>query len=310
MDDAAALSWQELEARQARTTVWFDTWRRFRKSPSAIIGLAIIAALAVCAIFAPLLSGFRDPLAQNLAATTLHPSFAHPAGTDKLGRDIWTRLLFGARLSVEIGFVSVGIGLVSGTIVGVLAGFWGGKVDTLLMGAMDVMLAFPSILLAIAISAILEQGLPIGHEHRIPVSDVVKLFFAVGIVGIPVYARIARSSVLAVKEMEYVEAARAIGNATPALLLKYVLPNILAPLLVQATLGVGTAELDSAGLSYLGLGIQPPTAEWGSMLNDARDYWLNAPWALLFPGIAISITVLGFNLLGDGLRDALDPRSR
>jgi peptide/nickel transport system permease protein len=162
------------------------------------------------------------------------------------------------------------------------------------------MLAFPSIILAIAISAILDQR----------VSDVVKLFFAVGIVGIPVYARIARSSVLQVKELEYVEAARAIGNSVPSLLLKYILPNILAPLLVQATLGVGTAELDSAGLSFLGLGIQPPTAEWGSMLNDARDYWLNAPWALVFPGVAISVTVLGFNLLGDGLRDALDPKSR
>ncbi|MBV8282845.1 MAG: ABC transporter permease [Candidatus Eremiobacteraeota bacterium] len=281
------------------TGVLYDAWRRFRKSPSAIIGLTIIVALALCAIFAAVLSGHRDPLAQNLAATTLPPSLAHPAGTDKLGRDIYTRLLYGARLSVEIGFVSVGIGLAIGTIVGLTAGFWGKGVDALLMGAMDVMLAFPSILLAIAISAILDQR----------VSDVVKIFLAVGIVGIPVYARIARASVLAVKEMEYVEAARAVGNSTVRLLSRYVLPNIFVPLVVQATLGVGTAELDSAGLSYLGLGIQPPTAEWGSMLNDARDYWLNAPWALLFPGLAISVTVLGFNLLGDGLRDALDPKS-
>jgi len=180
-----------------------------------------------------------------------------------------------------------------------VAGYWGKAVDTTLMGAMDVMLAFPSILLAIAISAILDQR----------VSDVVKIFLAVGIVGIPVYARIARASVLQVKDMEYVEAAHAVGSTTARVLARYVLPNIFVPLVVQATLGVGTAELDSAGLSYLGLGIQPPTAEWGSMLNDARDYWLNAPWALLFPGLAISITVLGFNLLGDGLRDALDPKS-
>ena len=264
------------------------------------MGLAIIALLAIGAVFAPWISHHADPLAQNLAAPVLSPSWQHIAGTDKLGRDIFTRVLFGARLSVEIGFVSVGIALLVGTIVGLVSGYWGGALDTTLMGLMDVMLAFPSIILAIAISAILDQR----------VSDVVKLFFAIGIVAIPVYARIARSSVLTVKEMEYVEAARAIGNGTPALLLKYVVPNILAPLVVQATLGVGTAELDSAGLSYLGLGIQPPTPEWGSMLNDARDYWLNAPWALLFPGIAISITVLGFNLLGDGLRDALDPRSR
>ena len=295
-----AVTWQELQAEQPHVTVWADTWRRFRKSPSAIVGLVVIAGLLACAAAAPLLSGLRDPLGQNLSITTLHPSIVHPAGTDKLGRDIWTRLLFGARLSVEIGFVSVGIGLAVGTCVGVIAGYWGGKFDTALMGAMDVMLAFPSILLAIAISAVLSER----------VTDVVKLFFAVGIVGIPVYARIARSSVLHVKEMEYVEAARAIGNGTPLLLARYILPNILAPLVVQATLGVGTAELDSAGLSYLGLGIQPPTAEWGSMLNDARDYWLQAPWALLFPGLAISVTVLGFNLLGDGLRDALDPKSK
>jgi peptide/nickel transport system permease protein len=282
------------------TTVLVDTWRRFSRSPSAIIGLIIITLLAVGAIFAPWLTEHRNPLAQNLAVTTLPPSLAHLAGTDKLGRDIYTRLVYGARLSVEIGFISVGIGLVIGTTIGLISGFWGKHVDSLLMGAMDVMLAFPSILLAIAISAVLDQR----------VSDVVKIFLAVGIVGIPVYARIARSSVLQVKEMEYVDAARAVGNTTPRLLLRYILPNILAPLVVQATLGVGTAELDSAGLSYLGLGIQPPTAEWGSMLNDARDYWLTAPWALLFPGLAISITVLGFNLLGDGLRDALDPKSR
>jgi len=282
------------------TSVWTDTWRRFRKSPSALIGLTIIALLAIAAIGAPLLTGHADPLAQNLNAATLAPSAGHIAGTDKLGRDIYTRLVFGARLSIEIGFVSVGIALVIGTCMGIVAGFWGGAVDSLLMGMVDVMLAFPSIILAIAISAILDQR----------VSDVVKLFFAVGIVGIPVYARIARASVLHVKEMEYVEAARAIGNSVPAVLFKYVLPNILAPLIVQATLGVGTAELDSAGLSFLGLGIQPPAAEWGSMLNDARDYWLNAPWALVFPGMAISVTVLGFNLLGDGLRDALDPRSK
>ncbi len=282
------------------TTVAADAWRTFRKSPSALIGLTLIIALALCAIFAPWLSGHRDPLAQNLAATTLPPSLAHLAGTDKLGRDIFTRLLYGSRLSVEIGFISVGIGLAIGAAIGLAAGYFGKQVDSVLMGAMDVMLAFPSILLAIAISAVLDQR----------VSDVVKIFLAVGIVGIPVYARIARSSVLSVKEMEYVEAGRAVGNSTPMLLLRYVLPNILAPLVVQATLGVGTAELDSAGLSYLGLGIQPPTAEWGSMLNDARDYWLSAPWALLFPGLAISLTVLGFNLMGDGLRDALDPRSR
>jgi peptide/nickel transport system permease protein len=282
-----------------RYGAWRDTWRRFRRSTSAIVGLVLVALLVAAALAAPVLSGHVDPLAQDLSSVTLAPSLHHLAGTDKLGRDIFSRLLAGARLSLVIGFVSVGIGLVTGTVLGVVAGFWGRAVDSVLMAAVDVMLAFPSIILAIAISAILDQR----------VSDVVKLFFAVGIVGIPVYARIARASVLHVKQLEYVEAARAIGNSVPAILFRYVLPNILAPLVVQATLGVGTAELDSAGLSFLGLGIQPPTAEWGSMLNDARDYWLSAPWALVFPGVAISLTVLGFNLLGDGLRDALDPRS-
>jgi len=280
-----------------------DAWRRFRKSPSAIIGLTVISALVGCALFAVISSfmpGHPDPVAQNLSATTLPPSWHHPAGTDKLGRDIFVRLLYGATLSLFIGLVSVAIGLFTGTLIGMLAGYWGRGLDSALMGAMDVMLAFPSILLAIAISAILDQR----------VSDVVKIVVAVGIVGIPVYARIARAAVLSIKEMEYVEAGRAIGNSTAQLLGRYVLPNIIVPLVVQATLGVGTAELDAAGLSYLGLGVQPPTAEWGSMLNDARDYWLNSPWALLFPGLAISITVLGFNLLGDGLRDALDPKSK
>jgi peptide/nickel transport system permease protein len=289
----------ELERGPYRS-VGIDAWRRFRRSPSALIGFGIIFLLALGAVCAPQITAHTDPLAQNLTAPTLAPSLAHLAGTDKLGRDIFTRLVFGARLSLEIGAVSVGIALAVGTLIGIVSGFWGKALDGTLMGAMDVMLAFPTIILAIAISAILDQR----------VSDVVKLFLAIGIVSIPIYARIARSSVLAVKEQEYVEAARAIGNNSFSLLAKHVLPNILAPLVVQATLGIGTAELDSAGLSYLGLGIQPPTPEWGSMLNDARDYWLSAPWALLFPGLAISITVLGFNLLGDGLRDALDPRAR
>ena len=292
-----------LEARQLETpytSVWADAWRRFRRSPSALIGLAIIFLLAVCALFASPITGHMDPLAQDLATTGVAPSWHHLAGTDKLGRDILARLIFGARLSVEIGVVSVGIALIVGTLIGLVSGYWGGHLDSFLMAVMDVMLAFPSIILAIAISAILDQR----------VSDVVKLFFAIGIVAIPIYARIARSSVLAVKEQEFIEAARAVGNGSFKILFKHVLPNILSPLIVQATLGIGTAELDSAGLSYLGLGIQPPTPEWGSMLNDARDYWLNAPWALLFPGLAISITVLGFNLLGDGLRDAIDPKSK
>ncbi len=273
-----------------------DTWRRLRRMPGALIGLGIVGLIALAAIFAPLVA-VSDPLAQNLAQQGLAPSPHHLFGTDKLGRDIFSRVVYGARISIRIGFVAVGLAITAGTAIGLVAGYLRGRIDTLLMGAMDVMLAFPSIILAIAITTVLGPSIN-------------NLMLAVGIVYVPQYARLARSSVLAVSELEYVEAARAIGSRTPGILLRHILPNILAPLLVQATLGVATAELEAAGLSYLGLGARPPTPEWGAMLNDARDYWLSAPWALIFPGLSITALVLGFNLLGDGLRDALDPTGR
>jgi peptide/nickel transport system permease protein len=273
-----------------------DTWRRFRRNPSALIGGAVVAAMLLIALFAPLLAP-ADPLGQDLTHQALAPSLGHPMGTDKLGRDICSRVLYGARVSVRIGFIAVSLAIVCGTLIGATAGFARGSVDSVLMGAMDVMLAFPSIILAIAITTILGPSIN-------------NLMIAVGIVYIPQYARLARSSVLVVRELEYVEAARAIGEGPAMILARHILPNIAAPLLVQATLGVATAELEAAGLSYLGLGARPPAPEWGAMLNDARDYWLSAPWALIFPGVAITTLVLGFNLLGEGLRDALDPTDR
>ena len=273
-----------------------DTWKRFRKSWGALVGAAIITLILLAAIFAPLIAR-SDPLAQNFAIQTLPPSLAHPMGTDKLGRDIFSRVVYGARISIRIGFVAVGLAITAGTIIGVVAGYAGGRVDALLMSAMDVMLAFPSIILAIAITTILGPSIN-------------NLMLAVGIVYIPQYARLARSSVLGVKELEYIEAARALGTSTLRILARHIVPNILAPLLVQATLGIATAELEAAGLSYLGLGARPPAPEWGAMLNDARDFWIGAPWALIFPGLAITMIVLGFNLLGDGLRDALDVQQR
>ncbi|HTX03858.1 MAG TPA: ABC transporter permease [Candidatus Acidoferrales bacterium] len=273
-----------------------DVWNRLRRTPGAIAGLIIVVLLVLAAIFAPLLSHY-DPLAQNIAAGAQAPSLAHPLGTDKLGRDMLARILFGARISIRIGFVAVGLAISVGTLIGLIAGYFGGQIDAILMGAMDLMLAFPSIILAIAIATILGPSIN-------------NLMIAVGIVYIPQYARLCRSAVLAVKETEYIEAARALGALAPRILIRHVLPNILAPLLVQATLGIATAELEAAGLSYLGLGARPPTPEWGAMLNDARDYWLSAPWALIFPGASITLVVLGFNLLGDGLRDALDVRLR
>jgi peptide/nickel transport system permease protein len=255
-----------------------------------------VLVVILAALFAPLIAGW-DPLAQDLSRQAQPPSSSHWLGTDKLGRDLWARIVFGARVSIRIGFVAVGLAITAGTAIGAAAGYLGGRVDEVLMGAMDVVLSFPSIILAIAITTILGPS-------------ITNLMIAVGVVYIPQYARLARSSVLGVKEMEYIEAARALGVSTPAMLARHILPNILAPLLVQATLGIATAELEAAGLSYLGLGARPPAPEWGAMLNDARDYWLGAPWALVFPGLAITTLVLGFNLLGDGLRDALDPTTR
>jgi peptide/nickel transport system permease protein len=252
-----------------------------------------VAALLVVAVFAPLIAG-GDPLAQNLSNQAAPPSLQHLMGTDKLGRDVFARIVYGTRISIRIGFVAVGIAISVGTLIGVVAAYVGGKTDQVLMGAMEIMLAFPSIILAIAITTILGPS-------------ITNLMIAVGIVYVPQYARLARSSVLEVKTREYVEAAKAIGARAPEIVARHILPNILAPLIVQATLGIGTAELEAAGLSYLGLGARPPAPEWGAMLNDARDYWTSAPWALLFPGLAITTLVLGFNLLGDGLRDALDP---
>ena len=273
-----------------------DTWRRFRQSPGALVGAAIVAAIALIAVFAPLVAP-ADPLAQNIRLSAVPPSGHHLFGTDKLGRDMFARVVYGARISMRIGFIAVGLAITIGTTIGLIAGYAGGRIGAILMGAMDLMLAFPSIILAIGITTILGPS-------------ITNLMIAVGIVYIPQYARLAQSSVLAVKETEFIEAARAIGARVPAILARHILPNILAPLLVQATLGVATAELEAAGLSYLGLGARPPMPEWGAMLNDARDYWVGAPWALVFPGIAITMLVLGFNLLGDGLRDALDPKER
>ena len=273
-----------------------DVWARLRRTPGAIVGLTIVVVMLLAAILAPVLAP-AGPLAQNLSNQGAHPSLIHLMGTDKLGRDIFARVVFGSRISIRIGFVAVGLAITAGTFVGVVAGYAGGKTDGALMAAMDLMLAFPSIILAIGITTILGPSIN-------------NLMIAVGIVYVPQYARLARASVLAVKNLEYVEAARAVGAWVPRILARHILPNILAPLLVQATLGIATATLEAAGLSYLGLGARPPAPEWGAMLNDARDYWLSAPWALIFPGIAITTMVLGFNLLGDGLRDALDPTGR
>jgi peptide/nickel transport system permease protein len=268
--------------------------RRFRRNPGAWVGLVIVTLLVLMAIFAPYLAD-RAPDAQNLRTRLRPPSAEHPFGTDEFGRSIYARVIYGARVSLFTGVVPVALSLLLGSAIGLLAGFFRGRLDALLMRAMDVLLAFPSLLLALAVVGTLGPGLT-------------NAVLAIAIVGIPQYARLVRSVVLGTREEDYVHAARALGASDLRLMLKHVLPSAIGPIVVQATLGVGFAILAIAGLSFLGLGVQPPTSDWGEMLARGRRFLPDATWLMIFPGLAVSLTVLGFNLLGDGLRDALDPR--
>ncbi|MBT3603819.1 MAG: ABC transporter permease [Candidatus Latescibacteria bacterium] len=270
-------------------------WKQLRKNHLAMVGGVLLLGFLMAALFAPLLSPY-DPLAQDLYNRLQPPSLGHPFGTDDFGRDILSRVIYGSRISLRIGLVAVVIALALGTSIGLVAGYWGGLLDLVLMRLMDLLLAFPSILLAIGIVAILGPGLE-------------NAMLAIGLVAVPQYARLVRASALSVREMDYVQASRALGAGHARILLVAILPNCLAPLIVQATLGLATAILDAAGLSFLGLGAQPPLPEWGAMLSNGRELIVRAPWVLTFPGIAIFLTVLAFNLFGDGLRDALDPKS-
>lgn len=285
-----------------------QTFRRILRQRNAVIGLSILSVLVFIAVFAPILApydptevliGVEDvtkrsaPCIHLLGCPEDQPQ--HIMGTDGNVRDMYSRILFGARFSLIIGFVTVGFAIIIGSMVGAVAGYFGGTVDLILMRLMDVLLAFPSLLLAIAIVAVLGPGL-------------VNAMLAIGVVSIPVYARIIRASVLSVKEQEYVEASVALGAGFWHIMFKRIMPNVLTPLIVQATLGIAIAIIDAAALSFLGFGAQEPDPEWGAMLGRERNQLFSAPHLVIFPGIAITITVLGFNLLGDGLRDALDPR--
>lgn len=274
--------------------MWRDTWRHLRRHRLALAGAGILAGLLVVAVLAPVLAP-HPPLQQDLYQRLQPPSLTHPLGTDEFGRDILSRVLYGSRISLRIGLIAIGIALTAGTFLGLVAGYRGGWTDTVLMRLVDVLLAFPSILLAIAIVAVIGPGID-------------NVMVAVSIVMVPQFARLVRASVLSVREAAYVEAARALGAGGTRIVLGSVLPNCTAPLVVQSTLSLGTAILDAAGLSFLGLGAQPPTPEWGAMLSGGRELLLTAPWVMTFPGLAIFFVVLGLNLFGDGLRDALDPR--
>lgn len=275
-------------------TLWLDAMRRLRRDRGAMVGLSVVSMIVLLAIFAPVIAP-ADPIKINSSSTLQPPSLAQPLGTDHLGRDILSRILYGGQVSLRIGLISVGISLVGGLVLGLLAGFYGKRVDMIVMRLMDTLLAFPNILLALAIIAILGPGL-------------YNVMLAVGISYIPHYTRVVRSSVLSIKTATFVEAARVAGCSDWRIILQHILPNALTSVIVIGTLGVATSILVAAALSFLGLGVQPPTPEWGSMVSAGRDYLRNNWWVSTFPGVTIMITVLSINLLGDGLREALDPK--
>lgn len=268
--------------------------RRLLRHRLALIGLALILVFVVTALSAPWIAS-HDPTRSNFRNQLQPPSSQHWLGTDELGRDMFSRIVWGARISLTVGFISVAIGALVGVPVGAVSGFYGGRVDLAIQRFIDVMLAFPGILLAIILISVLGVGLE-------------NVMIAVGVVSIPVYARLTRGSVMALKGREFVEAARAAGCRDVSVIFRHILPNCLAPVIVQSTLQFGSSILAAAGLGFLGLGAQPPTPEWGTMLSRGRQYLLAAPHLTAYPGLAIMLVVLGFNLLGDGLRDALDPR--
>ncbi|WP_053227995.1 ABC transporter permease [Spirochaeta cellobiosiphila] len=278
-------------------SAWQEFRYNFMKNPSGRIGLVIIIIFLLLAIFAPLFTPF-DPLEQNIDLRKTVPfASKYILGTDDLGRDLLSRIIYGSRISMTIGVVSVLISLVVGGTIGLISGYFGGWIDRIVMRLIDIMLAFPYILLTIVIVALLGPNL-------------VNAMIAIGISQIPSYARIARGAIIGEKENDYVQAERSLGASDWSLIFKSILPNCLAPISVQATLGIGDAILSSAALSFLGLGAQPPTPEWGLMVASSKEFVTNAWWIVTFPGFAILLAVLGFNLLGDGLRDVLDPRMR
>lgn len=273
-----------------------DFWKRLKKNKLAMVSLAFLLLLVFLALFAGMVAPY-DPYEGNMPMSLKGPSADHLLGTDELGRDILSRIIYGTQISLRVGIIAVSIALMAGMFFGSVAGYYGGRIDNLIMRFMDIMLAFPSLLLAIAFMMVLGKGI----ENAI---------IAIAIVSVPEYARIVRGSVLSVKENEYVQAARTIGCNDGQIIFRHILPNVMAPLIVRSTLGISAAILETAALGFLGLGVQPPYAEWGTMLGSGRGYLFNAPHLVTFPGIAITLTVMAFNLFGDGLRDALDPRLR
>ena len=271
-----------------------EIWRRFRRNKQAMVGMCMLLLMIFSAIFASVISPY-DPLQQDIINRLQPPSAAHFFGTDELGRDIFSRILYGSRISLTVGLIAVSISSVVGCARGAIAGYYGGVLDNVIMRCTDVLMAIPSILLNISIVAALGTGLQ-------------NVMIAIGISSVPAYCRIMRASLLSLKDQEFVDASRAAGASDPYIILNHILPNSLAPLIVQATLKIGGAILSCASMSFIGLGIVPPTPEWGAMLSTGRDFLRDAPHLTAFPGMAIMFAVFAMNLMGDGLRDALDPK--
>ncbi|KOY81971.1 ABC transporter permease [Lysinibacillus macroides] len=283
-------------SRERAAGPWLEGWRSFKKSKISLLGAGIVIFFILLAIFGPLIApqGINE---QDLAKRLLAPSKEHWFGTDDFGRDIFSRVIHGARISLWVGFFAVILSVVIGSLLGIIAGYYGRWIDTIISRIFDIMLAFPSILLAIAVVAVLGPSLQ-------------NALIAIAIINVPNFGRLIRSKVLSVKEEEYIVAAKAIGMRDSRILFSHILPNSITPIIVQGTLAIATAIIEAAALGFLGLGAQAPAPEWGKMLADARQFLLNAPWTMIFPGLAIMLTVLGFNLMGDGLRDALDPKMK
>ena len=279
-----------------KRSMWAEVWRNYRKNPSAMIGLIVVILLIIIAIAARVVYDFNtDIVAQNLEVRFQTPSLEHPFGTDHYGRDQFTRVMYGASYSLLVGIIAVAISCVIGSTLGMIAGYYGGLAETVIMRTCDVFVGIPSILLGVAIMSAFGQSIGV-------------LMWAIGLVYVPMFARIARAAVLPVRDQEYIEAARVIGVGDLSIIFKHVLPNALSPIIVQTTMGVANAILTASNLSFLGLGIPVPAPEWGAMLSETRAYIRDYGFLTLFPGLAIMITVLAFNLMGDGLRDALDPK--
>ncbi|MCG7344061.1 ABC transporter permease [Sporosarcina sp. ACRSL] len=269
---------------------------QFKKNKRAMVGLWMVIIFVLVAIFAPFIAPY-DPIKQNMDIMLQPPSADHLFGTDEFGRDMFSRVIYGAQISLMVGIVGVLISLVIGVALGTISGYFGGKIDALIMRIIDIFMAFPSFLLALAIVSVLGPGMG-------------NVMIAIGLFSVPTFARLSRSSVLSVKGKEYIEAAKSMGATNTLIIFKHVIPNSIAPIIVLSTLRIATAILTAAGLSFLGMGAQPPTPEWGAMLSTGREYLRSAPHVSTIPGLAIMFMVLSFNMLGDGLRDALDPRGK